>query len=129
MEIDPWVIAVVVVGAFGAIVSGGTQIMTFIEKITNIKKPHDAHVEMVRRHDEKLLHDYEVIEEHGHRLAKVEDEIKEVNVQNRILIRSLKQLLQHVITGNHIDDLKVEYGILTRYLSGELKDIEKKTID
>lgn len=102
MEVDPWVIAVVVVGAVGAIISGGTQIMTFIEKAEKLKKPHDDHVAMVQEHDKKLNNDFMLLEE--------------IQAQLRISMQTDLLVLEHIISGNHVEKLKDQRDFIQRYL-------------
>lgn len=107
-----------------ALVGIALTVLNLIKAIRDVKKPHDDHIHMVHDHENKLVHDYEVIEEHGERLDRLEASMKEMEGQNRIIISALKAQLLHEIDGvNHIEDLKVEYGILSRYLSGDLANM------
>ena len=90
--------------------------INFWQKIREVKKPHDDHVSMVQEHDEKLNHDFKSITDHEKRIQNIENDLTEVKEQNNILISAVKQLLKHCIDGNDINMLKVEHGIMERYL-------------
>lgn len=107
-----------------AVVGGMTTVLALWEKLTKFRKPHEDRIHALEEHEQKLMHDYTELEEHETRICALEEDMKEVIAQNRILISALKTLLKHCIDGNDVNALQVEYGILDRYLSGGLKDLE-----
>lgn len=108
---------------FLAAVGGVTAVLTLGEKYRTLRKPHDQRINKLAEHEQKLLHDYTELEEHEQRLCKMERDVCEVLSQNRLMIKAVKTLLKHCIDGNDIAALRVEYGILDRYLSGELGEL------
>lgn len=93
---------VTLVMAVLAIVGVINTILTFVEKVKKAKKPHDDHIEMVQRHEEKLLNDYELI--------------KEMQAEQRILLQNDLLIMEHIIAGNHVDKLKEQRDFIQRYL-------------
>lgn len=117
-------VVLLIVGA----ASVANMFLTLYKNAMEAKKPHDKHVAMVKEHDQKLLNDWEELETHKKKIADLEKRLMEIKEQNdslesqcTLLIISIKDLLMHVIDGNnHLDALKVDHGILDRYLTGDL---------
>lgn len=112
---------VIVVLLILAAIQAANTVLTFFKNFKEAKKPHDDHIAEVREHGVKLNNDHQSLTDHEARINRMEKNQKENDSQNRIIISALKALLMHEIDGvNHIEELKVEYGILNRYLSGDL---------
>ena len=85
-----------------ALVGVANTVLTFVEKIKKAKQPHDDHIEMVNRHEEKLNNDYEII--------------RDMQAEQRILLQNDLLVMEHIIAGNHVDKLKERVDFMHRYL-------------
>ena len=101
-EISPWIVAAILVTTVFSVINFGSSALTFIEKVKETKRPHDEHVAMVKEHDQKLLNDYHTI--------------RDMQTELRLLLSSQLQVLDHIISGNHIDKLKESRDFIERYL-------------
>lgn len=88
--------------AFGSIAAAVIAGFNLWDRFKAAKKPHDDHVQQVQEHEEKLLHDFEVI--------------KDLQAEQRILIENDLAILEHIINGNHVDRLKDRRDFIQRYL-------------
>lgn len=111
---------IVAMAALGAV----SLVLGLWKAIKELRKPAEQRRDMLSEHDRKLLNDFDELNRHEERLSNLEQDVKEIEAQNRILISGMKTLMMHEIDGvNHIHELEVEYGILDRYLSGGLDNI------
>lgn len=101
-EIDPLIIGAILVTAVLVIVNTGTQVMTFVEKLRTAKKPHDDHVQQVNDHTEQI--------EELHSLLRETQQLHRVGMTTDMLV------LEHIISGNHVDKLKEQRDFIHRYL-------------
>lgn len=93
---------VTVVMAILALVGVANTIFTLVEKVKSAKKPHDEHIEMVQRHEEKLNNDWEII--------------RKMQEENRLLIENDMLVIEHIINGNHVDELRKQHQKLQKHL-------------
>ena len=88
--------------AFASITAAVMGGFNLYDRFKAAKKPHDEHVKQVKEHEEKLVHDFEMI--------------KDMQAQNRILIENDLIVMEHIINGNHIERLKEQRDLIQRYL-------------
>lgn len=93
---------VIVVLLLLAGVNAGNTVLSFVKNIKEAKKPHDDHVTKVNEHEEKLDRDWQA-------LQLMRDELG-------ILLNGQMLLLQHEITGDHIEKLQEHQDFIQRYL-------------
>ena len=70
--------------------------------IKDIRKPHDDTVAKVLSHDEKLIHDFE--------------DLNEIKEEIRIILECLMPVMTHLIDGNDVENLKSKRDFLETYL-------------
>lgn len=88
--------------AFASIAAAILAGFNLYDRFKAAKKPHDQHVEMVLRHEEKLTNDWNV-------LLKIQEE-------NRLLLENDMLVIEHIINGDHVDRLKDQHIKLQRHL-------------
>ena len=91
-----------VVMAVLAVIGLGNTVFTFVRNWKDAKKPHDEHVEMVKKHEEKLNNDWETI----HQMQE----------ENHLMLEVNLAVIEHIINGNHVDKLKEKRDKLQEYL-------------
>ena len=88
--------------AFGSIAAAVLAAFSLWDRFKAAKKPHDDHIAMVERHEEKLVNDFEVI--------------KDMQAELRLLIENDLLIIDHIINGNHIDEFRARREFIQRYL-------------
>lgn len=108
MELDFGALAVTartilaILGGATCVVGGVSAIAKMFGPIVNMKKEINAN-------KKKLSNDFE-------RMAEMERQIGATMEADKVICKSLLVLLDHEITGNGIDKLKVQRGELEQYL-------------
>ena len=92
--------------SFVAVCSGITVVIVCWDRVAEhfrkAKRPHDDHVQKVKDHEKKLNNDYALL--------------KEIQTQQQLNTRALLQILNHIIEGNHVENLKESRDFISRYL-------------
>ena len=99
--------------SFVAVCTGATAVMIFGEKIfgwfKKAKGPHDEHVKQVQSHEEKLTNDFKLLQE-------IRAEQQNIKTGQQLNTRVLLQILNHIIEGNHVENLRESRDFINRYL-------------
>lgn len=80
-----------------------------IKWLVEIRKPS-------KKQDAQIAENTEHLENHDKRLAKDEDRLQQLEVQNRLTIEALFALLEHALDGNNTDGMKKVKNNIQQFL-------------
>lgn len=102
MDIIPYEIVANTIVVLLALCGTVVLLVNTWKAIRDIRKPNADHIRMVLEHEEKLSNDY--------------NDIAELKEEMRIVLSTLRPMLQHLIDGNNVDSLQEQLDFLDRYL-------------
>lgn len=117
-EIGITIAAIGILFAFVAVAWKATEAMAGFSKA--FKRPEteriNEHDNQIQDHEERITHLEECCEEVHGKLANDYEFQKNASETNRLLLKSIKQLLKHSIDGEDIDGLQMMEDAIDNYL-------------